>query len=66
MQLQISAELHASLPDICDSIDNLDIAVCFLKSLGDDGSQSLQQFMTGVLKMKQTIASQKVCKEHLF
>ncbi|XP_041350668.1 E3 ubiquitin-protein ligase rnf213-alpha-like [Gigantopelta aegis] len=65
VRLQVSAELRASLPDICDSIDNLDIAVCFLKSLGDDGSQSLQQFMTDVLKMKQTIASQKarqVCK----
>ncbi|XP_041355040.1 E3 ubiquitin-protein ligase RNF213-like [Gigantopelta aegis] len=59
VRLQVSAELRASLPDICDSIDNLDIAVCFLKSLGDDGSQSLQQFMTDVLKMKQTIASQK-------
>ncbi|XP_071112375.1 E3 ubiquitin-protein ligase rnf213-alpha-like [Haliotis cracherodii] len=59
VKVQIVSELKSSLPDICDSINNLDITTSFLKSLGGDPDKSLQTFMTDVLKMKQTITSQK-------
>ncbi|XP_067673877.1 E3 ubiquitin-protein ligase rnf213-alpha-like [Haliotis asinina] len=59
VKLQICSGLKSSLPDICDSINNLDITTSFLKSLGGEPDKSLQTFMTEVLKMKQTITSQK-------
>ncbi|XP_046565361.1 E3 ubiquitin-protein ligase RNF213-like [Haliotis rubra] len=60
VKLQIVSELKSSLPDVCDSINNLDITTSFLKSLGGEPDKPLQIFMTAVLKMKQTITSQKV------
>ncbi|XP_046558706.1 E3 ubiquitin-protein ligase RNF213-like [Haliotis rubra] len=59
VKLQIVSELKSSLPDVCDSINNLDITTSFLKSLGGEPDKPLQTFMTDVLKMKQTITSQK-------
>ena len=61
MKVQIATEMRSNLPEICDSINNLDIAVSFLKSLGGETERSLDAFMRDTLKMKKkTITSSKV------
>ncbi|XP_050390801.2 E3 ubiquitin-protein ligase RNF213 [Patella vulgata] len=62
---QLCEEIQ-KLPDICDSLNNLDIANSFLKSLGGDPEANLHQFMSGTLKMKTTIFSQTARNECQF
>ena len=56
---QIGAEIR-SLPDLCQSLDNLDISISFLKSVGGDPEQNLHGFMLETLKMENPLLSQKV------
>ena len=58
---QIVEDLRDQLPDICQSIDNLNTALSFLKALGGQTSTSLHEFMSSTLKMKRTLYSHKVC-----
>ena len=58
---QIVEDLHDQLPDICQSIDNLNTALSFLKALGGQTSVFLHEFMSSTLKMKRTLYSRKVC-----
>ena len=60
VQRQITSEFRESLPDICQSIDNLNTALSFLKALGGAPSESLHKFMSFTLKMKRTVYSGKV------
>ena len=57
---QIVEDLRDQLPDICQSIDNLNTALSFLKALGGETSTSLHEFMSSTLKMKRTLYSGKV------
>ncbi|KAK6168602.1 hypothetical protein SNE40_019800 [Patella caerulea] len=59
---QLSEEIQ-KLPDICDSLNNLDIANSFLKSLGGNPEGSLHQFMSDTLKMRTTVLSQTARNE---
>jgi hypothetical protein len=59
IKTQICAEIK-TLPDICTSLDNLDITISFLKSTGGQPEQTLHEFMGNTLQMKTTIHSQKV------
>ena len=56
---QISAEMR-SLPDLCQSLGNLDISISFLKSVGGSPDQNLNNFMSDTLKMENPLHSQKV------
>jgi hypothetical protein len=56
---QISEEMRA-YPDLCETLDKLDITISFLKSVGSDGNLSLEKFMTQTLKMENPFPSQKV------
>ncbi|KAK7478894.1 hypothetical protein BaRGS_00029875, partial [Batillaria attramentaria] len=56
---QIVEDLQDRLPEVCQSIDNLNTALSFLKALGGEPSFPLHQFMELTLKMKQTIHSRK-------
>ncbi|XP_056014152.1 E3 ubiquitin-protein ligase rnf213-alpha-like isoform X2 [Ostrea edulis] len=63
---QISEEIRA-YPDLCETLDKLDITISFLKSVGGEGNMSLEKFMTQTLKMENPFPSQKarsscVCK----
>ena len=61
VQSQICGELRLkSYPDLCESLDKLDIAISFLKSVGSDPESSLHYFMTSTLKMNNPLPSQKV------
>ena len=57
---QIKNDFRGQLPAICQSIDNLNTALSFLKALGDDPFLSLHEFMNTALQMKTTILSRKV------
>ena len=41
-------------------MNNLDIAISFLKSVGSDQEQSLKDFMVNILKMENPFVSPKV------
>ncbi|CAC5391523.1 RNF213 [Mytilus coruscus] len=57
---QICGELQVrSYTDLCESLDKLDIAVKFLKSVGTDPESYLSDFMTKTLKMDNPFPSQK-------
>ena len=56
---QIGAEIR-SLPDLCQSLGNLDVSISFLKSVGGDPEQNLHGFMSETLKMENPLLSQKV------
>lgn len=56
---QISEEIRA-YPDLCETLDKLDITISFLKSVGGEGNMSLEKFMTQTLKMENPFPSQKV------
>ncbi|XP_052083737.1 E3 ubiquitin-protein ligase rnf213-alpha-like [Mytilus californianus] len=57
---QICGELQVrSYTDLCESLDKLDIAVKFLKSVGTDPESCLSDFMTKTLKMDNPFPSQK-------
>ncbi|XP_060596001.1 E3 ubiquitin-protein ligase rnf213-alpha-like [Ruditapes philippinarum] len=58
VKTQICAEIK-TLPDICTSLDNLDITISFLKSTGGQPEKTLHEFMGNTLQMKTTILSQK-------
>ena len=58
---QIVEDLRDNLPDICQSIDNLNTALSFLKALGGAPSAFLHEFMSSALKMKRTVYSRRVC-----
>ncbi|KAK3585590.1 hypothetical protein CHS0354_036776 [Potamilus streckersoni] len=51
---KISEEFH-SLPDLCQALDNLDIAISFLKSIGGNPESDLDKFMVETLKMEQSL-----------
>nr|XP_022293483.1 E3 ubiquitin-protein ligase rnf213-alpha-like isoform X1 [Crassostrea virginica] len=55
---QICEEIRA-YPDLCDTLDKLEITISFLKSVKGDPSMPLEKFMTEVLKMKNPFPSQK-------
>lgn len=58
---QICGELQVrSYTELCESLDKLDIAVKFLKSVGMDPKSCLSDFMTKTLKMDNPFPSQKV------
>lgn len=62
LQGQIELELR-KIPysDLCESLDRLDVAISFLKSVGTEKPQTLlYNFMTKVLKMEKSFPSQKV------
>ncbi|KAL3881532.1 hypothetical protein ACJMK2_027964, partial [Sinanodonta woodiana] len=61
---KISEEFH-TLPDLCQALDNLDIAISFLKSIGGNPENSLVKFMVETLKMEEPLLSpkaQQVCQ----
>ncbi|WAR07278.1 R213A-like protein [Mya arenaria] len=55
---QISEEIK-SLPDLCRFLDNLDIAISFLKTTGGNQSENLNTFMVETLQMEHAMTSQK-------
>ncbi|KAL3881508.1 hypothetical protein ACJMK2_027940, partial [Sinanodonta woodiana] len=55
---KISEEFR-SLPDLCQALDNLDIAISFLKSIGGNPGNNIDKFMVETLKMKQSLYSSK-------
>ncbi|XP_052243455.1 E3 ubiquitin-protein ligase RNF213-like [Dreissena polymorpha] len=55
---QIFEELR-SLPDVCESLDNLDIAISFLKTTGGDPAMPLHRFIEETLQMDKSLLSQK-------
>ncbi|XP_071137099.1 E3 ubiquitin-protein ligase rnf213-alpha-like [Mytilus edulis] len=60
VQSQICGELRLkSFPDLCESMDKLDIAISFLKSVGSDPESSLSDFMTNTLKIDNPFPSPK-------
>ena len=61
VQRQIASEFQESLPDICQSIDSINTTLTFLLTLRVTADQSLQDFMTDTLRMKDTgLHSRKV------
>ncbi|CAG2194988.1 unnamed protein product [Mytilus edulis] len=57
---QIREELQEiSFPAICGSMDKLDIAISFMKSIGVDENMLLSDFIVQTLKMDRTFASNK-------
>lgn len=56
---QIRDDLRGGLPDVCQSIDNLNTALSFLKALGGEPTLSLHTFMSRTLQMKTTIFSRR-------
>ncbi|VDI81602.1 Hypothetical predicted protein [Mytilus galloprovincialis] len=61
LQGQIELELRKiPFSDLCESLDILDVAISFLKSVGTEKPQTLlYNFMTKVLKMEKSFPSQK-------
>lgn len=58
---QIREELqNKPFPTICESMDKLDIAISFMKSIGANQDESLSDFIVQTLKMDRTFASSKV------
>ncbi|XP_053396018.1 E3 ubiquitin-protein ligase rnf213-alpha-like [Mercenaria mercenaria] len=55
---RICSELK-TLPEICQSLDNLDITVSFLKTTGGNPDENLHEFMTETLQMDLSLHSQK-------
>ncbi|XP_052216221.1 E3 ubiquitin-protein ligase rnf213-alpha-like isoform X4 [Dreissena polymorpha] len=53
-------EEFSDVTDACTSIDNLDIAISFLKTIGGEPIVSLTRFMTDTIKMQNPIHGQKV------
>ncbi|XP_053396017.1 E3 ubiquitin-protein ligase rnf213-alpha-like [Mercenaria mercenaria] len=58
VKTQICEELR-SLPDICQSLYDLDITISFLKTTGGLPNQNLHEYMRNTLQMERTVASQK-------
>ncbi|XP_052061725.1 E3 ubiquitin-protein ligase RNF213-like [Mytilus californianus] len=57
---QICGEVHMrNLPELCDSLDNLDITISFLKSVGSNPNMSLSDFMENTLKIDKPLISTK-------
>ncbi|KAH3784679.1 hypothetical protein DPMN_162643 [Dreissena polymorpha] len=61
IKTQIYDELRY-LPDVCTSLQNLDIAISFLQITGGDSDKSLKTFMEESLQMGSTLLSQTACK----
>eukprot|EP00105_Crassostrea_gigas_P007930 XP_011422347.1 PREDICTED: E3 ubiquitin-protein ligase rnf213-alpha isoform X2 [Crassostrea gigas] len=55
---QICEETRA-YPDLCETLDKLEITISFLKSVKGDPNMSLEKFMTQTLKMENPFPSQK-------
>ncbi|XP_052239407.1 E3 ubiquitin-protein ligase rnf213-alpha-like [Dreissena polymorpha] len=47
------------LPDVCESLDSLDVAISFLKTTGGDPTAKLSLFMKATLRMENAVRSQK-------
>ncbi|CAG2226879.1 RNF213 [Mytilus edulis] len=57
---QIEEELRSkTFPDLCGSMDTLDIAISFLKSVGADPESLLNDFIVNILKIDHFFVSQK-------
>ncbi|VDH89970.1 Hypothetical predicted protein [Mytilus galloprovincialis] len=57
---QIQTDLiQKTFPEVCDSIDKLDIAISFMKSVGCDPESPLSDFMINILKIDESLVSQK-------
>ncbi|KAH3727158.1 hypothetical protein DPMN_053084, partial [Dreissena polymorpha] len=61
VRTQICEELR-KIPDVCKTLDNLDIAISFLKTTGGDPQTKLNTFMVKTLQMENAIISQKACQ----
>ncbi|VDI23651.1 Hypothetical predicted protein [Mytilus galloprovincialis] len=58
---QIKKDVHIKkLPELCDSIDHLDIAISFLRSVAFDPESLLSDFMINILKLEGPVVSQTV------
>ncbi|WAR07210.1 RN213-like protein, partial [Mya arenaria] len=64
VKTQISEEIKR-LPDLCRFLDNLDIAISFLKTAGGQQSDNLNTFMVDTLQMEHAMTSQKEVFETL-
>ncbi|WAR07202.1 R213A-like protein, partial [Mya arenaria] len=64
VKTQISEEIK-SLPELCRFLDNLDIAISFLKTAGGQQSDNLNTFMVETLQMENAMTSQKEVFETL-
>ncbi|XP_052808702.1 E3 ubiquitin-protein ligase rnf213-alpha-like isoform X1 [Mya arenaria] len=58
VKTQISEDIKR-LPDLCRFLDNLDIAISFLKTAGGQQSENLNTFMVETLQMEHAMTSQK-------
>ncbi|XP_060597666.1 E3 ubiquitin-protein ligase rnf213-alpha-like [Ruditapes philippinarum] len=58
LKTKICSEIKC-LPDICQSLYNLDIAISFLKTTGGLYEQNLHDYLTKTLQMKTTVSSQR-------
>ncbi|VDI64880.1 Hypothetical predicted protein, partial [Mytilus galloprovincialis] len=57
---QIKKDLNQKpFPELCDTMDKLDIAISFLKSVGSDPESPLSDFMVNILKIDDSLVSQK-------
>ncbi|CAC5380698.1 RNF213 [Mytilus coruscus] len=57
---QIQKDLNQKpFPELCDTMDKLDIAISFLKSVGSDPESPLSDFMVNILKIDDSLVSQK-------
>ncbi|CAC5422253.1 RNF213 [Mytilus coruscus] len=57
---QIEEELRSkTFPDLCGSMDTLDIAISFLKSVGAEPESLLNDFIVNILKIDHYFVSQK-------
>ena len=59
VKTQICEDIR-NLPDLCRSLDNLDIAISFLKTTGGQPEDMLDDFMSKTLQIEQPMCSQKV------
>ncbi|KAH3728216.1 hypothetical protein DPMN_054167 [Dreissena polymorpha] len=55
---QICEELR-SLPDVCETLDNLNIAISFLKTTGGNPAMPIHRFIEETLRMDKSLLSQK-------
>lgn len=56
---QICEEI-GSLPELCRFLENLDIGISFLKTIGGPPDDSLEAFLTKKLLIEQPMCSEKV------
>ncbi|CAC5425030.1 RNF213 [Mytilus coruscus] len=66
IQSQIRAEiLRKSFPELCDSLQNIDIAISFLKSVSGSRNSSFSDFMIRTLQFDDACFGQKLTMSHI-